>query len=127
MKAILEIPDDLYRRVKARSAKEGRPLRSVAVQLFENWLDAPRSPRAANTPTGLTAAECAAASWLAIIRRYVRPGMSHDMEEIRAVIAAGSGVGTEEKLAAGAASPARPARGVHAASPFARRVAFAHA
>ena len=33
MKATLKIPDDLYRRVKARSAMEGRPMRSVAVQL----------------------------------------------------------------------------------------------
>jgi hypothetical protein len=38
MKATFDIPDDLYRRVKARSALEGRPLRSVAVELFQNWL-----------------------------------------------------------------------------------------
>ena len=41
MKATLDIPDDLYRRVKARSAMEGRPVRSVAVQLFQKWLDGP--------------------------------------------------------------------------------------
>ena len=43
MKAALDIPDDLYRRVKARSAMEGCPVRSVAIQLFQNRLDAPRS------------------------------------------------------------------------------------
>ncbi len=98
MKAILEIPDELYRRVKARSASEGRPLRSVAVQLFQNWLDAPRSPAAAPTPTKPTRAELAAAPWLAIARRYVRPGMSHDMDDIRAAIAANPGAETEAKF-----------------------------
>jgi hypothetical protein len=38
MKATLEIPDDLYRNVKARSALEGRPVRAVAAELFERWL-----------------------------------------------------------------------------------------
>lgn len=33
MKATLDIPDELYRRVKARSAMEGRPIRSVAVKI----------------------------------------------------------------------------------------------
>ena len=50
MKATLEIPDDLYRRVKARSAMEGRPMRSVAVQLFQNWLDALPAPEGQPTP-----------------------------------------------------------------------------
>lgn len=35
MKATLEIPDELYRNVKARSALEGRPIRAIAVELFE--------------------------------------------------------------------------------------------
>ena len=37
MKATPDIPDELYRRVKALSAIEGRPVRAVAVELFE-WL-----------------------------------------------------------------------------------------
>jgi len=36
MKVTFEIPDDLYRRVKARTALEGRPLRAIAVQLFRS-------------------------------------------------------------------------------------------
>ena len=39
MKATIEIPDDLYRRVKARSALEGRSVRSVAIELFQRWLN----------------------------------------------------------------------------------------
>lgn len=38
MKATLEIPDGLYRKVKARSGLVGRPVRAVAVELFEKWL-----------------------------------------------------------------------------------------
>jgi hypothetical protein len=42
MKATLDIPDDLYRQFKARSAMEVRPLRSVAMELFE-WCTNPDS------------------------------------------------------------------------------------
>lgn len=89
MKATLDIPDDLYRRVKARSAMEGRPLRSVAVQLFQNWLDALPAPELQPTPSELTQAELDDAPWLAITQPYVKPGMSHDMDDIRAAIAKG--------------------------------------
>ena len=87
MKATLDIPDELYRQVKARSAMEGRPLRSVAMELFQNWLAAPRAT--AESASKEIAAETAAAPWLAITRPYVKPGMTHDMESIRAAIATG--------------------------------------
>lgn len=38
MKATIDVPDDLYRRVKARSALEGRSIREVALDLFRDWL-----------------------------------------------------------------------------------------
>ena len=98
MKATLDIPDDLYRRVKARSALEGRPIRSVAVELFQSWLDAPAMAEADPSPSGITQTELDAAPWLAISRRYVRPGVSHDMDDIRAAIAAGWGAEVAEKL-----------------------------
>ncbi len=85
MKATLDIPDDLYRRVKARSALEGRPLRSVAVELLQGWLDAPASAPVAAVPTALEND----APWLAITRRALRPGQSHDLESIRGSVAAG--------------------------------------
>lgn len=101
MKATLDIPDDLYRRVKARSAMEGRPVRSVAVQLFQNWLDGSAAPEAQSPPSELTEAELAAAPWLAITRPYIKPGMSHDMREIRAAIAKGWAAEVAEKLSLG--------------------------
>jgi hypothetical protein len=39
MKATIEVPDDLYRRVKAKSALQGRTVRAVTVELFQRWLD----------------------------------------------------------------------------------------
>ena len=96
MKSTLDIPDELYRRVKARSAMEGRPVRSVAVELFQQWLDGP-------VEQALTEPEEASDKkypWLAITRRYVRPGMSHDLDEMRAAIARGWGAEGSGKLRA---------------------------
>lgn len=42
MKATIEIPDDLYRRVKAKSALQGRTIREVTMELYQTWVvDAP--------------------------------------------------------------------------------------
>lgn len=39
MKATINIPDDLYRRVKAKSALEGRRVREVTIELYSRWLE----------------------------------------------------------------------------------------
>lgn len=39
MKTTLDIPEDLYRRVKAKSALEGRPVREVTIELYSRWLE----------------------------------------------------------------------------------------
>jgi hypothetical protein len=39
MKATIEVPDELYRRVKARSALLGKAVREVTVELYERWVD----------------------------------------------------------------------------------------
>ena len=98
MKATLDIPDDLYRRVKARSAMEGRPLRSVATELFQQWLNAPPSLEQRSTPSALTPSELAAAPWLAITQPYLKPGLSHDLDAIRAAIATGWAAELDAKL-----------------------------
>lgn len=38
MKATIEIPDELYRQVKAKSALEGRAIREVTIALYQVWL-----------------------------------------------------------------------------------------
>ncbi len=106
MKATLDIPDDLYRRVKARSAMEGRPLRSVAIGLFQQWLDGAHSPPS----TGIApphgdhrSTRFDGAPWVLVSRRYIQPGMGHDMEEMRAAASAAWAKETSESL-----KPTRP-------------------
>lgn len=41
MKATIDIPDELYRKVKAKSALEGRTIRDVAIELFRQWTATP--------------------------------------------------------------------------------------
>ena len=38
MKATIDIPDQLYRQVKARAALEGRAVREVTIELYTEWL-----------------------------------------------------------------------------------------
>ncbi len=38
MKATIEIPDELYRQVKAKSALEGRAIREVTIELYQAWV-----------------------------------------------------------------------------------------
>jgi hypothetical protein len=104
MKAPIDIPDGLYRRVKARSAIEGRPLRSVAVELFQKWLDNPPAEPAPEDepPTG---EDLAKYPWLGIARRYVSPGASPDMDAIRESIARGWVCESTEKLVPPVARP----------------------
>lgn len=94
MKATLDFPDELYLRVQARSAMEGRPIGAVAVQLFEEWLEAPTLPlrNVATAPTRFDNAP-----WISIARKYVKPGMSHGMNEMRAAIIKGWSEESAEK------------------------------
>jgi hypothetical protein len=50
MKATLDIPDGLYRQVKAKSALLGKPVREVTIELYERWLAERPSVRAAQSP-----------------------------------------------------------------------------
>jgi hypothetical protein len=99
MKATFDLPDDLYRLAKARSAMEGRPLRSVVVELFQNWLSshhappAPQKPVSEHPPTRFDNAP-----WAKIVRPYLRPGMSHDPREINKAVSRGWGQAVGEKL-----------------------------
>jgi len=92
MKATIDVPDDLYRRVKAKSALEGRAVREVAIELFRGYVS--ESPARDNEAT---AAEKAARhfegreipSWFGILEKYARRVERHDMDSIRESIARG--------------------------------------
>ncbi len=93
MKATIEVPDDLYRQVKAKSALEGRAVREVAIELFRGYVSE-------QSPAGdeqATAAEKAARvfegreipPWFGVLEKYARRVERHDMEAIRESIARG--------------------------------------
>ena len=46
MKATIDVPDELYRRVKAKTALQGRAIREVTVELYQHWLEQDESPKA---------------------------------------------------------------------------------
>ena len=85
MKATMDIPDDLYRRVKAKSAMRGQAVREVVVGLFQGWLaeegvevDEGDRRTAAKTP-----------AWFGIARKYAGRAKQHDMDAVRSSIATG--------------------------------------
>lgn len=59
MKATIDVPDALYRQVKARAALEGRAVREVTIELYESWLGN-RETRGSDADAPLSGAE-----WLA--------------------------------------------------------------
>ena len=90
MKATLEIPDELYRNVKARSALEGRPVRAVAVELFEKWLSGEIETDAKTSePAPLHEETAKAYPWLKIAAKYPKPEVKYEMPDIRQSIARG--------------------------------------
>lgn len=50
MKATIDIPDDLYRQVKAKSALQGKRIREVTIELYRRWLAEAEARRPAETP-----------------------------------------------------------------------------
>ncbi|MEO7294600.1 MAG: hypothetical protein ABIZ57_00530 [Candidatus Limnocylindria bacterium] len=59
MKATIDVPDALYRQVKALAALEGRTVREVTIELYETWLG-DRAPE-----RGRLGAQRSGAQWLA--------------------------------------------------------------
>lgn len=39
MKATIDIPDEIYRKVKAKSALQGRSVRDVTTELYQQWVE----------------------------------------------------------------------------------------
>jgi hypothetical protein len=51
MKATIDIPDELYRKVKARSALLGKRIRDVTIELYRKWLGEEAIPKGQEDPT----------------------------------------------------------------------------
>jgi hypothetical protein len=89
MKATLDIPDDLYKRVKVRSALEGKPIRSVAIELFQRWIQTPTDVEDKNESVSLSAEDYKKYPWLELARQYMNGNQSSDFAEIKKSIAKG--------------------------------------
>jgi hypothetical protein len=88
MKATIEIPDELYRKVKAKSALEGRPVREVTERLFREWLAEPEAKSGARRTRG--GDDKSKPAWLGALRGYAKNARGrHDMMTIRESIARG--------------------------------------
>lgn len=85
MKATIDIPDDLYRKVKAKSALEGRPIREITAELYRGWLvEAPGEPRTGQRAKPSPQGQPDRPSWFGALRRYAAgTGGRHDMTSIR--------------------------------------------
>ncbi len=85
VKATIDIPDDLYRRVKAKSAMQGLPVREVAIRLFRSWVEGGEA-QSPTDPSAESADEPPV--WFGSLRRYAgSTDTPHDMESIRQSIA----------------------------------------
>lgn len=90
MKATIEVPDNLYRQVKAKSALEGRAVREVAEELFRGYVGlglGNEERQRASSP--VTRDDVPPPPWFGALRQYARRTEQHDMEAIRKSIAAG--------------------------------------
>jgi hypothetical protein len=100
MKATIEVPDELYRQVKEKSALEGRAVREVTEELFRLYLDPDQEERRGPTKKRVAQQEARLLdgeplpTWFGVLEKYVRQVKRNDMESIRQSIAAGI---TEER------------------------------
>ena len=82
MRTTLDIPDAMYRRIKMRTAQEGRTVRAITLVLYSQWLgdephtEATRQTRGKRPKTP---------SWFGSVK--VDPNLSHDMASVRESIA----------------------------------------
>jgi hypothetical protein len=94
MRTTIDLPDETFRQLKARAALSGLKLKDLVTQMIESGLAEGQARSALGGP--VAPANVAPittrfdnAPWVEKARRYVKPGMSHDMDEIRAAVAQG--------------------------------------
>ena len=94
MKATMQIPDEMYREVKAKSALQGRSVRSVTIMLYASWLRGlvdESGMKSSVVETRPAAGSKPNLACFGIGRRFVRKNADgpHDMASIRESIAKG--------------------------------------
>lgn len=92
MKATIEVPDELYRLVKAKSALEGRAVREVTVELYQLYVGQAEAPVAKAGEAAATRGQMkdrAMPSWFGVLGKTARSVTRHEMSAIRESIARG--------------------------------------
>lgn len=90
MKATIEIPDNLYRRVKSKSALEGHTVREVAIQLFSQWADGVTSAAPAGVSEKQAPLKKSVPVWFGRVNRYAKKAQGgHTIETVRESISRG--------------------------------------
>ncbi len=105
MKTTIDVPDDLYRAVKSRSASDGFSVRGITILLYGDWLSRPGwIPSAREEPPPVSNdSKGSLPSWFAMGRKDVRKNADgpHDLESMRKSIASG----IADEFAKGEAKP----------------------
>ncbi len=90
MRKTIDVPDELYRLVKAKSDREGKAVGEVTVELYQRYVgqdeELEPEPRKAPAVRGLRE-ERTIPSWFGIVGKTARTVTRHDMESIRESIA----------------------------------------
>lgn len=94
MKATIQIPDEMYREVKAKSALHGRSVRSVTIMLYSSWLRGLVDESGQESPVvepRLATGSKPNLACFGVGRRFVRKNVDgpHDMTSIRKSIVDG--------------------------------------
>jgi hypothetical protein len=90
MKTTIDIPDDIYRRAKAKSATEGRTVREVATCLFSAWVTGTGAPPPDLELTAPALDGQPLPPWFGALRKYAANARGRfDMDSIRRSISRG--------------------------------------
>ncbi len=86
VKATIDIPDALYRQVKARAALGGRTIRDVTIEAYRRWLAETPAPYGTAEGEPATAADTWLAAWEAMASDVSEAG--HDPRTPREILLA---------------------------------------
>src|SRR5262249_43735314 len=92
MKATIEVPDELYRLVKAKSALEGRAVREVTVELYQLYVGQDALPKSTTGDTMAVGSRLEGRPippWFGVLGKTAHAVTRHDMSTIRESIARG--------------------------------------
>jgi hypothetical protein len=90
MKATIDVPDELYRLVKAKSDREGKAVGELTVELYQHYVgeDEEPEPHKASAAQGSRGGR-EVPSWFGALGKTARAVPHHDMGSIRESIARG--------------------------------------